>query len=218
MRGGYQGARRISGAPPGGAGRRRGRPRGALQPGAEHAQMLDQLRGLMGFKGDAEHQQAQRKPADVIIDDAQPAARLVDLLERRGRGTPEPSLDLRRWRVQSQYRSEASLHTGQRARHERRGVACGLRARGAIDPEGPPVTAREVPSDQVPAAPVVDERVRLDVARALRAVAADVVKAQALAIATCGGDLYEVARLDVSAPDRQGRDRAVERAHASAQV
>ena len=76
----------------------------------------------------------------------------------------------------------------------------------AVDAECPPVLAAAVPGDQVPAAAEVDERVRLDLAARVGAVAASVGEAKALGVAAGRGDHRQMLRVDGRAGDG-GRDR-----------
>ena len=92
------------------------------------------------------------------------------------------------------------------------------RPRQPVDAEGAPVLAAAVPGDEVPAAAEVHERVRLDLAAAVGAVAASVGEAQALGVAAGGGDHGQVLRVDRRAADRRADRRRAERADAAAQV
>jgi hypothetical protein len=88
----------------------------------------------------------------------------------------------------------------------------------AVDTECPPRVAATVPRDQVPAAAVIDERVRLDLAAAVDALAAAIVEAEALGVAARRGDHREVLGLDRGAPDRERDRRRAERPHTPPQV
>src|SRR6266852_4846293 len=65
-----------------------------------------------------------------------------------------------------------------------------------VDAEGAPRPPVSVPGHQVPPAAPVDQPVRLDRPRALRAGVFSIVHAQHLGVATCGGDRRENVRLD----------------------
>ena len=88
----------------------------------------------------------------------------------------------------------------------------------AVDAEGPPVVAAAIPRDEIPAAAMVDERVGLDLAAAVGAVAASVAEAKALGVAAGRGDHGQVLRVDRRAGDRERERRRAQRTDAAAQV
>ena len=104
----------------------------------------------------------------------------------------------------------------QPARHE---AHAGRRRFGkTVDAEGPPVIAAAIPSDEIPAAAVVDERVGLDLAAAVGAIAASVAEAKALRVAAGRGDHRQMLRVDRRARDRERERRRAQRSDAAAQV
>ena len=88
----------------------------------------------------------------------------------------------------------------------------------AVDPERPPVPAALVPGDEVPAPAVVDDRVRLDLAPAVGAVAAAIREAQALGVAACRRDHGEVLRIHRRARGGEREGRRAERTDPATQV
>ena len=95
-------------------------------------------------------------------------------------------------------------------------VAAGRLTRSSA--ERAPVLAAAIPGDEVPAPPEVDQRVRLDVAARLGAVAAAVREPHALGVAARRGDRRQVLRIDGRAADRRGDRRRPERGDAAAEV
>src|SRR5207302_9555772 len=82
----------------------------------------------------------------------------------------------------------------------------------------PPVVAVQIPGKQIPAAAVVDERVGLDLAAAVGAVAASIAEAKALGVTAGRGDHGQLLRVDRRASDRERERRRSQRADAATQV
>jgi hypothetical protein len=87
-----------------------------------------------------------------------------------------------------------------------------------VDAECPPVVAAAIPCHEIPATPQVDERVRLDLAARVAAVATAIVEAKALGVAACPGDHGQMLGVDGRAGDRRRDRRRRQSADAAAQV
>src|SRR6202030_1404729 len=123
-------------------------------------------------EADADRRDARREPAEVVVAGAIFAALRADRLERAATLGHAPA-DRRNWRVEDDDRFVAVGRRGDARLHERRRVLRGQRARfeayarrrrprEPVDAERAPVLAPAVPRDEVPAAPVVEQRMRLD--------------------------------------------------------
>src|SRR5262245_5704582 len=150
----------------------------------------------MNLEVDAKHRDSHREPAEVVFAGPEHAAAVVSALDRSPmRGDPPGDLvgggverDSRL--VAMRGRGDALLDVGggipgrQRSRLEPTTGRGG--ARKAVDTEGAPVLPAAIPGSQVPPATDVDERVRLDLATAVGAIATAIGEAKALAVAARG--------------------------------
>src|SRR5438128_2729066 len=153
--------------------------------------MLDQLGWLVHLEVGPEHRDAQRQPREIVI--ARPVLARVSVY-RLDRAPVSANAHRLRRGAESDHRLEAvggscdallyicgCIFGGKRARRE---PHPGRRRSGqAVDAKGSPVLPVSVPRDEVPAATVVEEGVRLDVATAASSIAAAVAEADALRVA-----------------------------------
>jgi len=177
---------------------------------------------------DSEHRDPQREPAQVVVPGPELAPVRVDRFDASHVGG-DPLSDLVGGDVERHARlvvvgplDDALLDVrggvlrrqpSLREAHAGRG-----RPGQAVEAEGSPVLAAPVPGDQVPAAAEVHERVGLDLAAALGAVAAPVGEADALEVAAGRRDQRQVLWVDGGAAERGGDRRRAQRRHAPAQV
>lgn len=166
---------------------------GARDAAGQGAQAVEELRRLVDVEVGIEHGDAKREPVEVVVAGAVLASLAIDRLDAPPGDGDAPAHRLGRG-VDRHPRLVPVGRRGDALRDVRRGVLRGRLARSeartsrgrprqAIDPKGPPVAATAVPGQEVPPPAEVDERVRLDLAATLRAVAAAVEKAQTLGVA-----------------------------------
>ena len=214
-------------------GGQRGGP-GAGTPAARSARspILRRCARASGGSLDLELHPQRRHPDGQPVErrraGEQQAGARADALQRpRRRG--DPSRHLGDGRVQEDARADRVGAERHRTRDVRGQAPFGRAARkkararrhlrfDPVDPERPPVGAVQIPGDQIPAPPGVDQPGRLDPTAGARAVVAAVAERQLGVLAGGRGDGGQRGRVDGGAAAGERDDRRVQRREPTAQA